>query len=273
MKKFIILGIVIMSAVLVFLYSYVAIHKVHVGDIPILTYHSIEDKDGQYIVKDKTFEKMIKTLKDEGFNFLNAQDLLKIKENKMDLPKKPVMITLDDGYKNNYTNAYPILKKYDAKATIFVIGSYVSNHDEFLTWDMIEEMSGSGLIDIESHTFNSHALRADGKNKGKTFLSTKTEGESDEDYYDRIYNDLVWNNNLLYSHTSIFPVSIAYPGAMANDIVKRAVKDAGLKLGFVGANKTASSIEKMDPYKINRFNIKESTDIENFVKIITPSEK
>lgn len=275
MKKFIFIVFLALLSGLLFLYSYVFIHKVSYGDIPILTYHGIDKRDNEYYLDPDKFEEMISELKDNDFTFLTAQDLYKIYNKEMDLPKKPVMVTLDDGYRDNYTNAFRILKKYDAKATIFLIGAFVDSSDQFLTWKMVEEMANSGLVDFESHTYNSHDLRLDGPHKGKTTFSTPSPGESSEDYYKRIYEDLVWNNNLIYSHTSVFPVAIAYPGGMTGEdgIVSQVVPDSGLKLGFLGAKKNASSIFDLHPYSVNRFNIKKSTDPKHFVKLITPKDK
>lgn len=64
------------------------------------------------------------------------------------LPKDSILITFDDGYKNNYTNAFPILKKYGLKATIFLNTKYVENDEFYLNWNEIKEMYESGLIDF-----------------------------------------------------------------------------------------------------------------------------
>jgi len=61
------------------------------------------------------------------------------------------ILTFDDGYADFYYNAYPILNKYNAKATVFLIVSLVG-YDGYLTWDMIREMSSSGLVQFGSHT-------------------------------------------------------------------------------------------------------------------------
>lgn len=254
-----------------FLYFWFFIRTVGTNTIPVITYHSIQDENpenNEYIVKTKDFEEMIKGLSKENFTFLDTYSLLNIIKNKEKLPKNPILITFDDGYEDNYKNAYPILKKYNAKGTIFVIGSYVGSEGNYLNWKEIEEMANSNVIDIQSHSYNLHDLFEDGENKGKTWLSAKLEGESDEHYYEKIKNDLIWNNTLIYEHSSKFPIAIAYPGAMINDIVLKAVKDSGLSMGFVGANKLASKLDNLDSYEINRFHIKNTTNVKNKIRFL-----
>lgn len=254
-----------------FLYFWFFIRTVGANTIPVITYHSIQDENpenNEYIVETKDFEKMVKGLSEENFTFLDTYSLLNIIENKEKLPKNPVLITFDDGYKDNYKNAYPILEKYNAKGIIFIIGSYVGSKGNYLNWDEIQEMADSNVIDIQSHSYNLHDLFEDGENKGKTWLSAKLKDESDEHYYEKIKNDLIWNNNLIYEHSSKFPVALAYPGAMTNDIALQAVKDSGISIGFVGANKRASSLDNLDSYEIKRFHVKNNSNVENIIRFL-----
>ncbi len=101
------------------------------------------------------------------------------------MPDNSVLITFDDGYEDNYTNVLPILEKYDAKATVFLIGSYIGEKSGYLNWEQVQKMSESGHFNIESHTYNLHDLFLDGPNKGKTWLSEKLEEESDEEYFEK----------------------------------------------------------------------------------------
>ncbi|HOA80155.1 MAG TPA: polysaccharide deacetylase family protein, partial [Defluviitaleaceae bacterium] len=70
------------------------------------------------------------------------------------LPSKPIILTFDDGYENNYTNAFPILKKHNMKATIFIVTSAVGElgvQYPHMTWEQMKEMEYSGLITIQNH--------------------------------------------------------------------------------------------------------------------------
>lgn len=135
------------------------------GYIPALMYHKIKDQventedDQSMSVSTANFEAQLKALLEAGYTPINFKQLKDYLEGKAGLPKKPILITADDGYLCNYTKAYPILKKYNAQATFFVTSLYVgvTNEHEHFTWEQAKEMEASGLIDIQSHT-HGHTL-------------------------------------------------------------------------------------------------------------------
>jgi peptidoglycan/xylan/chitin deacetylase (PgdA/CDA1 family) len=142
----------------------------------ILMYHQISDYLGQLPlnVTPSLFEKQIKYLLSRNFKVISLTQLVEYLKGNSTLPPKSVVITFDDGYKNNYLHAYPILKKYNLPATIFLItgfvngnikpGSYSQAYREIfskcsnytkewlpLSWEEIREMSENG-IEFGAHT-------------------------------------------------------------------------------------------------------------------------
>ena len=96
--------------------------------IPILLYHDfvtiVPDYDSDnfsYINTPQSFEENIKVLLENGYTFLSMKELYDANNGKIELPAKPILITMDDGYYSNYEYIYPILKKYHVKASIFVV--------------------------------------------------------------------------------------------------------------------------------------------------------
>lgn len=130
--------------------------------IPILLYHDFVSKvpdsdpdDFNYITTPESFEENIKTLLKSGYTFLSFQDLNEAYDNKKKLPNKPILITLDDGYYSNYKYVFPILKKYQVKASIFVVTDNMGktvNGKKYLTWEQCREMNDSNLVEIFSHS-------------------------------------------------------------------------------------------------------------------------
>ena len=124
----------------------------------ILMYHSVVDGDGSncndWMTTTQRFREDLQWLKDHGYTTLLPSEL----ENGASLPEKAVLITFDDGYANNYTQAFPVLKEFQAKAVIsMIVRRTVDGKPDFLTWDMCREMANSGLVEIGSHTYDHHA--------------------------------------------------------------------------------------------------------------------
>lgn len=113
----------------------------------ILNYHAVDDETfgiEDMFVRPSEFDKQMQFLKDNNYTVISFHDL-----DKVDSIEKPVIITFDDGYENNYTRAYPILQKYNFKATIFVCPEFFDKIN-YLTKEQIKGMTD--LIDFQSHT-------------------------------------------------------------------------------------------------------------------------
>lgn len=131
-------------------------------DAAILMYHSVGenfDKPGTLNVSECVFEKQMKFLHDNNYHVISLPELARLLKTRARVPFKTVVLTFDDGYENNYTHAYPILKKYNFPATIFVIAGHVGQKKEeygqqfqFLSSEQLKEMALSGLITIGAHT-------------------------------------------------------------------------------------------------------------------------
>lgn len=154
-KFFFVKGILIaaMFAALSFL-AVIIISFTPVSGVPVLNYHQINDVDHNAMtITTKQFEAQMKYLSDNNYTAISPDQLIDHLETGAPLPPHPVLITFDDGYKDNYLNAFPILKKYQMTATIFLISDYVSTYEKYLTWDEIALMQRDG-IDFESHTLS-----------------------------------------------------------------------------------------------------------------------
>ncbi len=112
--------------------------------VPCIMYHNVSKDKG---INSEDFGKQLDILK--NFNTFKFEEFSKI-NNK--LPKNSALVTFDDGYKDNYTNAFPLLKKYGIKATIFLNTAYIENDPFYMTWDQVKEMYDSGLVDFQLHT-------------------------------------------------------------------------------------------------------------------------
>lgn len=125
--------------------------------VMVLNYHKIDNTFISLAVRPEDFEYQMKYLHDNGYHAISPDELYESLAGNGELPENPVLITFDDGYLDNYTNAYPILKKYGFKATIFVITSFLGKDKQYINWDQAREMNANG-IDIESHTVDHKSM-------------------------------------------------------------------------------------------------------------------
>lgn len=129
--------------------------------VPILMYHYIEPLDRSQsrlrinlTVSPEKFEEQMKYLKDNGFTTMTMTEYFSHIAQNQELPAKPVMVTVDDGYRNFYLNAAPILNKYEQKATTFLISGSMG-YPAYMSWDMVRELYKQGF-EFGSHSV-SHA--------------------------------------------------------------------------------------------------------------------
>lgn len=202
------------------------------GGVPVLNYHQINDTEHNSLtVNTKQFEAQMKYLAESGYTPITPAEMLDAWEGKGTLPEKPVIITFDDGYLDNYNHAYPILQKYGLKATIFLISDYVSTYPNYLTWADVLEMQESGLIDFESHTLSHEEL---------------TKAPSTEE----AKKQLTESKKALEWHLGRPVTFIAYPCGEYDETLEDLTKDAGYRAAFTVNYGLAEPGE--DPFILDR---------------------
>ena len=120
-------------------------------NIPILMYHGVADDThgaSELFVRPDDLDAQIAWLVENGYDLITFEDWAHL-----EYYDKPVMLTFDDGYRDNYENLYPILQKYQVKATVFVISGSVDIHETTLSYMQVRELAQSGLVSIQSHTY------------------------------------------------------------------------------------------------------------------------
>lgn len=174
---------------------------------PILMYHSIDENEEltKLSLCPLGFAKQMEFLYANKYNVVSLEDMARRIKEKKKIPFKTVTITFDDGYENNYLCAYPVLKKYNFPATIFIITNNVGKKG-YLTWDEIREMRKNNIT-IGSHT-QSHAWLPD--------LDADT-----------LKEEVFGSKKILEEKTGHKIGVISYPIGAYDERVKAVVKDAG----------------------------------------------
>lgn len=192
-------------------------------EVPILMYHYISeppDAADKYRLDLSTspqlFREQLLFLADNGYQTVDLYDLTLAIVDKGELPDKPVIITLDDGYRDNYDNAFPILQELGMTATFFVTTEFIDqNNPNYMSWAMIEEMAGAGMR-IEPHS--------------------KTHPDLTLQDREFIIWEVLGSQETIASHTGQRPRYFAYPSGRYNDEVLGIVSE----LDFWGAVTTAN---------------------------------
>ena len=222
--------------------------------IPILTYHKfcLGESTDEYTINIDHFKQQMDYLKENDYRVISIAQLLECVENNV-FPEKPVVITIDDGYKSVYSLAFPVLKEYGFPATLFLYTDFLANGSNQLSWSEIKEMMAMGM-EIGSHTL-SHAN-----------LLYQKPNESYEDYINRIKKEMALSKTILEKNTCSTVLSFAYPYGVYNEEIKMLAKQAGYK-ALLNVNSMNNSTP-IDPYSLNRQIIPNNGSLKQFGAIV-----
>lgn len=231
-----------------------------VYEVPILMYHSVCKNSrvhSDYLISPERFEEDIRYLKANGYTAIFTEDIVNFVEQGTALPKKSVLITLDDGFYNNLTSVLPVLKKYDFKATVNVVGSYCEEFTEngdknpayaYLSWGDVATLAASGYVEIGSHTYDMHAL---GSRRGCKIRK----GESTEAYKTLLREDLGRLQTSLTEKSGVTPTVFAYPFGELCDESLDVLKEMGFRAAFnCREKKNTVKRDKTDLFQLCRIN-------------------
>lgn len=209
--------------------------------IPVLMYHKVSPgQKEKYRISPERFASQMEYLFGKGYQTISPDDLLEFVKERKTFPGKPVLITFDDGYKNNFIHAYPILKKYNFRATIFLVTQYLAKKngwskgdEEMLSWEEIMEMKREGF------SFGSH---------------THTHSNLLELTQDKILSEIRDSKRMLEEKLGEAIRFFAYPYGKFNPQVKEMVKEAG----YLGAFSTlpGKNGRNEDPFLLRRILIR-----------------
>lgn len=186
--------------------------------IPVLTYHYITNnpnpkdiaRDSLEVPPDK-FEEQMMYLSANGYTTISLDTMYAILNGQAAKPSKPIVLTFDDGYIDFYTNAFPIMRRFNIHSVSFIPTGLIGT-GYYMNWDQIKEIQATGLVTFEDHTVSHFNLAG---------LS-----------YAEALKEMIDSKNTLQSQTG-YPVNfIAYPYGISNGFVQQAAKEAGFVGGF-----------------------------------------
>ncbi|WP_407641934.1 poly-beta-1,6-N-acetyl-D-glucosamine N-deacetylase PgaB [Acinetobacter pullicarnis] len=235
----------------------VEVPKIDLKTLTVIGYHEIVAHANaiipDYAVSSQQFELHLDWLQQNGYHFITVDQLIKASEGRYQLPSKPVLLTVDDGYQSFYQYAYPILKARKIPVVLSVVGSWLEPkansmvqfgddqlaRNKLLSWTELKTMQDSGLVEIGSHSYNLHrgvignpqgnsepaAITREYDAKTKTY-------ESDKAYAARIYKDLKKNNSVLKAHGLRSPRVMVWPYGRYNMQTINIAKKLGMPIAI-----------------------------------------
>jgi peptidoglycan/xylan/chitin deacetylase (PgdA/CDA1 family) len=188
--------------------------------VPVLTYHHFGRKcTSPYCMPVAVFDRQMEYLKRKGYRVITLDTLRGFLRYRHALPKKSVAIAIDDGNMSAYTIAYPILRKYGYRATLFIYTDFVGISKGAITWEQLREMKAAGF-EIGSHT-ESHSD-----------LTKQREGESHAEYKARVEDELLGSKRLLDKKLGQNTIYLAFPYGRYDERILAICEQVGYKLGF-----------------------------------------
>lgn len=217
--------------------------------VPILMYHHIalpppgaDAIERDLSVSPQNFEAQLQWLAQNGYTSIRLYDLVYALAQGRPLPEKPVIFTFDDGYRDAYENAFPLLQKYGFTGTFFVLTEFMDqNLPQYLSWSQAEEMSAAGM-DIEPHTKTHPDLRW----RDRDFLIWQILGSA----------------QTVEAHTGRFPRFFAYPSGHYDANVLQIVREIGLWGALTTQQGTIHTSDVL--YELKRVRIRHSDTLETF---------
>lgn len=211
--------------------------------VPVLMYHAVSDTIHgieELHVSPSSLDQQLQYLTENGYDPIFFSDLPHLEDY-----DRPLILTFDDGYLNNYTELFPLLQKHGVKATIFMISGNVGGRRS-LSAEQIQKMSRSGLVSFQSHTV-SHP-----------YLDELTE--------EQLVDELSRSQRDILHLTGILPNVLCYPTGRTSNLVQEVTSryyDYGLKMS--GSDYVTGD----PPYAITRCYISRYTDLYDFSRYIS----
>jgi len=262
------------------------------ASLVVLSYHDVDDgplpgvKAEAMTVSHASLIEQFSWLHANGYQVVGVDDLIAANEGRQPLPDKSVMLTFDDGYRSMYDKVFPLLKLFNYRAVLAVTGQWLETppdesvaygtgqlpRDRFLRWDQIQEMVGSGLVELASHSFDMHRGVLSNPQGNLQPAATTFEYdpklkryETEDEYRARIHADLKRNNDLIEDKAGQSVRVMVWPYGAYNQVTIDVANQLGMPVAM-SLDNGHTDIERLD--NVNRLLIGMYSDAADFVWLI-----
>lgn len=192
--------------------------------LPIIMYHQVKkDKLNQLTISPSEFESDLIYIKEHGYTTITMTDLINYVYNNQGLPEKPIILSFDDGFYNNYVYVLPLLRKYNMKIVMSIVGKSTDDFSKTIdknldyshvTWDQVNELIKSDFVEIQNHSYNLHTTN-------KRYGSNKKRDETLTEYEKALTDDVGKCQQEIIDNTGGYtPNTFTYPyGSICYDSI------------------------------------------------------
>jgi len=222
-------------------------------DLVVLSYHDVREvlpaSRDAYVMEAAELVNQFAWLKENGYTPVSLQQVIDARDGKSALPRKPVLLTFDDGYRSFYTHVFPLLQLFQYPAVLALVGQWIENpthgvanapaHSPLLRWDEVRALSRSGLVEIASHSFDlHHGVRANPQGNEMAAATTRVYDPAAQRYEGdaaneaRVRGDLQRSVELIRARTGVRPRAIVWPYGSYNIATRRMAREVGLPVSI-----------------------------------------
>ena len=250
--------------------------------LTVISYHEIVDPKEAlipaYAVSPTMFVRHIDWLRNNGFNFVNVDQIIAANRGERSLPPKAVLLTFDDGYQSVANNAWPMLRMLGIPSVHAVVTRWQESADSvdfdgksiprsaFMSWEQLSAMRATGLVEIASHSHDLHrgiVSNPQGNlqpaTTARAFDPLARRYETEKSFVQRVTADLKRSSTIIARRTGQRPRVIVWPYGKYNVVAEEAANAAGMILGLTlddGGNSGA-----VPPMRLRRILVERSMDI------------
>ena len=259
-----------------------------------LCYHDVADDaaDERYLsVRTSALNDQLAWLHNNGYTPINVQQILDAHNGGEDLPEKAVLLSFDDGFSSFYTRVYPLLKAYNSPALWAPVGQWLdtpadhpvdfggllTERERFSDWEVVRELKDSPLVDIGSHTWDSHfGAQANPQGSQQPVVANRLYDpktgayESEELFRERIDTDVRKITEKIKEVTGKSPITWVWPYGAANGTTLEITREYGYKMAFTLETGLAN-VEDLS--SIPRLLISGNPSIDDFASQVTQFEE
>jgi peptidoglycan/xylan/chitin deacetylase (PgdA/CDA1 family) len=201
--------------------------------VPIIMYHHVKNTNlGKDVITPYEFEDDLKYLAENNYSTITMTQLINYVYEDEELPENPIILSFDDGLYSTYRNVFPLLKKYDMKIVLSIVGKSIDDFSKVndtnvgyahSTWTQLQEMVDSGLVEVQNHSYDLHKVR-----NGRYGCYQKY-NESLTHYEEFLAADLLTLQERAKEELDYEPNTFTYPYGKFNDNTDIILKKLGFK--------------------------------------------